>query len=235
MQSPLFIGHRARWRPDVPASHPHHRNQFNQIDAVLAHASDPSIALPQVHAGMDPVGHLVRRHHQCLQARPLADRTHHVQAVERKLLQRLLATVRVRTQAAAAIGRLPGVAERVAHGLRRVFERLELLHHGQRLERGAGRARTSATHFSSWAHPRGAADAAATTCKQQPAITTVPIRANDTGKRIAMLICRPLLGCLGRFLLLLGSFLVVKVTVGLDRAGQFQLARLPPCRPWASG
>src|SRR5688572_11566900 len=74
----LLIFQRDRGRAFQPTTRAV-RHQFHQFDMVLKHAGHATVALPHVCAGLDPVGHLVRRHHQRHDPTALAQRTDHVE------------------------------------------------------------------------------------------------------------------------------------------------------------
>src|SRR5688572_13434249 len=105
------------------------RHQFHQLDAIFKDGGHATIALPHVRTRPHTIGHLVRRHHQRDDTGAFAQRTHHVQAVERELLECFLAPRRIRSRPAAAAIIGEGGAERIAQCLRGVFKRFELLHH----------------------------------------------------------------------------------------------------------
>src|SRR5690606_4108831 len=132
-----IVFERNRRRPFQPAARAI-RHKFDEFDAVAMDSGHATVVLPHVHARVDPIHDLVGRHHQPDHSVATADRADHVQAVERELLERLLAPVRIRPWATARVLRRERVAERVTHALRRVFERLELLHHRERIQRRRG-------------------------------------------------------------------------------------------------
>src|SRR5690606_26108694 len=120
-----IVFERNRRRPFQPAARAI-RHKFDEFNTIFMDGRHAAVVLPHVHARVDPVDDLVGRHHQPDHAATAADRADHVEAVERELLQRLLATMRIRPRAAARVLRRERVAERVAHALGRVLERLEL-------------------------------------------------------------------------------------------------------------
>src|SRR5690606_32934717 len=89
------------------------RHQFDQFDPVFADGHDLAIALSHVDARTHPIGDLVRCDHEGLHAAACPDRARHLQTVERKLLERLAGTVRVRARATAAALVGERLAERI--------------------------------------------------------------------------------------------------------------------------
>ena len=181
-----------------------------------------------------------------------AERAHHVQAVERELLERLPCG-----GSGPDAGRCPpsrsvnGVAERIAQGLRGVFEGFELLHHRQRIQRRR-RARLDfgdplleVRRFAGvLVMPREQRGQASASEQQRQAR-----RGRCTGASVlpcASPVGRAALAVAAWPRLLLGDFFFVEVAVGLDRAGQLSelsgailacpaaVARLSArCRAWS--
>ena len=185
-------------------------------------------ALPHVRTGLHPIGHLVRRHHQRHQAarRGRACRPCRGCRAGTARASACGARIRARAVAVALVGER--VAEGIAQRLGGVFERLELLHHRQRVQRRR-RARLDLGDplLEVGRLARRAGDAARAAGEHQATRTSAPAHAR-AGAVMRMVSPRisgsPLLGGgVGRCLLF-GHFFFVEVTVGLDRAGQFERA-----------
>src|SRR5690606_18082406 len=88
-----IVFERNRRRPFQPAARAI-RHKFDEFDLVFMDGGHATVVLSHVHTRVDLVHDLVGRHHQPDHAAATADRADHVQAVERELLERLLAPVR---------------------------------------------------------------------------------------------------------------------------------------------